>query len=757
MQRKLLCPLSAVLGLCLMMAGSQWAAAVNVMNYGADGNDYFQFTTPPMALDKASGFTTLIAFAMHVNADGTLLLGGVVCNNGVYVGPTNWNPLITTLKTPPTTVNRYEVCIGGWTDASFDNIKSLVASQGTGPGSILYRNFQALKNAVPGIDAINDDEEQTYDLNSATKFANMLGSLGFKFTLVPYTAQSFWVNLRNSLTNCDCIYLQCYSGGAGNDPVQWNTAFGNGVVVIPGQESNGSTPAIFHNWYLQTGVQGGFYYPDVVFNSTYWSAAIIEANGTAPATPAGVVLTPGGGQLTLAWNVVPGAISYNVKRSTSSGGEVTIANVSANNGWPTSNQYINTGLAAGTTYYYKVSAVNTNGESADSAEVNARPQASTGFNFGFEMPSLGNGNYQYNPSGASWTFGGTAGLIANGSGFSNPNALEGIQAAFIQYHGVIAQTISGLIPGQAYTLTYFAAQRPGNSQTWNVQIDNTVIQTNSPGGTSYATYTATFTATAASHVLSFVGTDLGGYGDSVFIDGVRVTIQSSALQPVLNSGFESPSIGLGNYQYYPSGGAWAFNHLSGLVANSSGFGNASAPEGIQAAFVQGNGTISQTISGLAPGQVYTLTYSAAQRPGNSETWNVQIDNAVIQTNSPGGTSYASYAATFTATAAAHVLSFVGTDLAGNGDSVFLDNVQLTAINLMAPTFGVPNVLGGSLILTGYGGTPHSGYTWLVTTNLSAPVIWTTNGSGTLNDTGAFSNAVPIKLFQPNTFFRFRMP
>src|ERR1022692_3913423 len=200
MFQKMLLLVSVMVALFLVVASPQRASAANVMNYGADGMDYFQFTTPSMAFEKASGFTTLITFAMHVNADGTLLIGGVACTNGAYVGPTNWNSLITTLKTPPTTVTRYEVCIGGWTDTSFDNIKSLVASQGTGSGSILYKNFQALKNAVPGINAINDDEEKTYDLHSATNFANMLGDFGYKFTMVPYTAQGFWVNLKNSIT-----------------------------------------------------------------------------------------------------------------------------------------------------------------------------------------------------------------------------------------------------------------------------------------------------------------------------------------------------------------------------------------------------------------------------------------------------------------------------------------------------------------------------------------------------------------------------
>src|SRR6202453_3875916 len=195
-----------LLALCYLGAGRQFASAANVMNYGADGNDYFQFTTPVMAFDKASGFTTLITFAMHVDVDGMLEIGGgPVCSNGVYIGPSNWGTIVNTLKMPPTTVTRYEVCVGGWLDTSYDNIKSLLQSQGTGASSMLYKNFQALKNAVPGIDAINDDDEKTYDLTSSVSFANLLGGLGFKFTMVPYTQQSFWVNLNNAVTNCDYI------------------------------------------------------------------------------------------------------------------------------------------------------------------------------------------------------------------------------------------------------------------------------------------------------------------------------------------------------------------------------------------------------------------------------------------------------------------------------------------------------------------------------------------------------------------------
>ena len=83
MFQKMLLLVSVMVALFLVVASPQRASAANVMNYGADGMDYFQFTTPSMAFEKASGFTTLITFAMHVNADGTLLIGGVACTNGV--------------------------------------------------------------------------------------------------------------------------------------------------------------------------------------------------------------------------------------------------------------------------------------------------------------------------------------------------------------------------------------------------------------------------------------------------------------------------------------------------------------------------------------------------------------------------------------------------------------------------------------------------------------------------------------------------
>jgi hypothetical protein len=236
--------------------------------YCADGNDCYTFSgQSSIANLKESGWNVLFVFAFSVQSNGDITAGSTpIVQNGMYVGDPQWGSNVTALKTPPTTVTRYEVTIGGWGNGSYDAIKSLIASEGTGPTSTLYRNFQALKAAVPGIDAINDDDEQTYDVGSSTAFGQMINALGMKFTLVPYQNQGFWVQLKNNLGGgCDQVYLQVYQGGAGNDPGQWNGAIGNGFHVVPGQESNTQSASQWATWASQDGATGGFYYPDVVW------------------------------------------------------------------------------------------------------------------------------------------------------------------------------------------------------------------------------------------------------------------------------------------------------------------------------------------------------------------------------------------------------------------------------------------------------------------------------------------------------------
>jgi fibronectin type 3 domain-containing protein len=90
--------------------------------------------------------------------------------------------------------------------------------------------------------------------------------------------------------------------------------------------------------------------------------------GTAPAAPAGLAATAANAQVNLTWNASSGAAGYFIKRSTTSGSETQIAAQSTTT-------YTDNAVTNGTKYYYVVSAYNSYGPSANSAEVSATPAA----------------------------------------------------------------------------------------------------------------------------------------------------------------------------------------------------------------------------------------------------------------------------------------------------------------------------------------------------------------------------------------------
>lgn len=111
-----------------------------------------------------------------------------------------------------------------------------------------------------------------------------------------------------------------------------------------------------------------FDFSSPVSENGYCGYAAITVFGTPSAVvaaPTGLTAMGGNAQVTLVWNASSGAASYNVKRSTSSGGSyTTVANV-------TGTSCKDTGLANGITYFYVVSAANAGGEGPDSSPVSA--------------------------------------------------------------------------------------------------------------------------------------------------------------------------------------------------------------------------------------------------------------------------------------------------------------------------------------------------------------------------------------------------
>ena len=137
---------------------------------------------------------------------------------------------------------------------------------------------------------------------------------------------------------------------------------------------------------IAAGVKGLAYSDAGLANSTTYYYVVSAVNGggessnsspasattpaaTLPAAPAGLTALPGHNQVVLGWSAASEAASYYVRRATVSGGPYTpIANSTA----PTCTDAT---AVNGTTYYYVVSATNSVGESANSAQVAAAPGA----------------------------------------------------------------------------------------------------------------------------------------------------------------------------------------------------------------------------------------------------------------------------------------------------------------------------------------------------------------------------------------------
>jgi len=343
-------------------------------------------------------------------------------------------------------------------------------------------------------------------------------------------------------------------------------------------------------------------------------------------------------------------------------------------------------------------------------------------NPGFEAPAVGAGSFDYDATGAGWTFTGMAGVAANGSGFTsaNPNAPDGTQVAFLQETGGMSQAVT--LTGGVYILGFQAAQRANwsTSQTFQVLVDGQVVATVTPAGTAYTSYTtAPFAVTAGSHTIAFVGTDPLGGDNTALVDSVQISAvarttpiatgvqsftlgTSGAVSYVLtngthwqytpaggvtvsgpaDAGFETPAVGAGAFQYDPTGAGWTFTGMAGIAGNGSGFtsANPNAPEGSQVAFLQEAGGMSQAVT-LAAG-TYTLGFQAAQRANwsTSQTFQVLVDGQVVATVTPTGTPYASYTtAPFTVAAGSHTIAFVGLDPLGGDNTALVDAVQVNAV------------------------------------------------------------------------------
>ena len=263
---------------------------------------------------------------------------------------------------------------------------------------------------APGVNVLSTTIGNTYQMFSGTSMATphvsgaaalilskcSLDTAGIKSNLlnnVDKIASLSLITVTNGRLNVNSAIRACSTPTAPAAPTGLTATAGNAQVALQWTASSGATSynvkrsttsgaevtivsGVTATSYTDTAVANGttYFYVVSAVNAVGESLNSNEASATPaaptiPAPPTSLMATAGNAQVRLAWTASSGATSYNVKRSTTSGGEVTIAP------GVTATSYTDATVTNGTTYFYVVSAVNSAGESANSNEASAKPTA----------------------------------------------------------------------------------------------------------------------------------------------------------------------------------------------------------------------------------------------------------------------------------------------------------------------------------------------------------------------------------------------
>ena len=269
---------------------------------------------------------------------------------------------------------------------------------------------------------------------------------------------------------------------------------------------------------------------------------------------------------------------------------------------------------------------------------------------------------------------------------------DGNRVAFKQQAGDLSQDISGLTPGQLYWIQFYYNTR-GDVLTGTCDIttrfDGTdldsvtgIQRVTAPEGTNAITVpfharSVPFVPQADSGTLTF---HVGSVGDrTALFDAVTIVPRTTNDVVIMNPSFEAsgtiPSVGPITNQM----AGWAGTGVFGVdMAGGTYADNGAVPDQDLVAFIEGGGSLTQTIRNLVAGTQYQLLFAYNARSGNTPHLQVNSGAVVLfetDVTAVGGSNpFHTNLTTFTANTNVLVLTFAQTK-AGT-DALLIDDVRL---------------------------------------------------------------------------------
>ena len=289
-----------------------------------------------------------------------------------------------------------------------------------------------------------------------------------------------------------------------------------------------------------------------------------------------------------------------------------------------------------------------------------------------------------------WVSAGSGGVNEAAGPFHNTGTAipDGDRVAFKQGSGTLSQDITGLAAGKRYWLQFYYDARNCCGGTidvvvkWNNTELDKIPNVKPASGTNRVYYFRNVPLTPDTDTGTLTLQTVATGDATINFDAVTIVQRETNDVVIANPSFEASGAPVGDGTIAPANLAgWIATGAYGVNAAGGSFAdNGAIPDQDNVAFLQGPGSLSQTVSGLVTGATYQVSFAYNAKSGAKPHLQAKVGEAVLfeeDVNLVGGTNpYRTRTVSFNATNTTATITFAQTNSVAD-TTLLLDNVRVT--------------------------------------------------------------------------------